>query len=60
MRILKGLEQFGTIKAICQMDGWMGWDGMGYLNRSITRSPYGDNNNDDIALRKGCPIKKKT
>ena len=29
MRILKGFEQFGTIKAICGdgwMDGWMGWD----------------------------------
>ena len=25
-------------------DGWMGWDEMGYLNSSITRSPYGDNN----------------
>ena len=28
MRILKGFEQFGTIKAKC-VDGWMdGWDGM--------------------------------
>ena len=30
MRILKGFEQFGTIKAKCQMDGMDGWDGMGW------------------------------
>ena len=45
------------------MDG-MGWDGMGYLNSSITRSPYGDKNALDHFGAKNCIwgliYKKKT
>ena len=42
---MKGLKQFGTLKPKChRMDGWMGWMVGISPDRSISRSPSGDNN----------------
>ena len=46
---MKGLEQFGTLKPTCL---WMGWmDGIS-PDRSISRSPDGDNKGKAIKCQK--------
>ena len=44
--VLNGLEQLGTVKPKCRMDGW---DGIS-LTSLTTRSPDGDKNDDLILL----------